>query len=1502
MLIKCFILAVLIAFSNGQIYYASNSSQLISDSSCLIEDEELYPCATLETFANKRSLQGNSNASIYFIHKNYSIYENLSISFTSLMMVELRPWKNKVEVNIFCIGDISFTYSRVNKVILDGIQFHNCGTYMPVFTFNYYRKISAEILVANTSFNNTTLGALRVIVKVVQLQVINCSFVKGMKDYGINIKSIYAESVFLRTTFSNNNYGSVYFSSRYHNGSLEFIECTFSNNTSGGVVINSFPYINIYNCLFTQNFERTITVANNYYPLMSPQATIIVNCSIFRNNTAGYGGLLFIKYPYTIQLYNSTFIYNRAMRRDGGVIVIDGVYTTIIEYTSSIEHCTFSSNSASNGRGGVLSISVRSTYGSGASLRVSNSLFYNNSAHVGGALALQRSFATVFYMCNFTENKATAEGGAVYVDGGIAFQAHRCHFLNNYALRGGGAVVENGNKVIVNECSFEQNRASYAAGALNIENLSTNENISAILLACNFTSNQAIEQGGAIKMSKIVQFKVSNSNFNNNSANVGGALLAKTSTFGPHLLPRLMLTGCKFTYNRGNGGALATDGYGVILEASILQWNVAEHLGGAIWVKNGVEVYPWKLWAEGTITRKVWGEVTIISSVLANNSATVGGSMSVTCVGSKIRLSNSSFIANEARLEGGAVVFNLSSPILAFVISNCTFANNLVIDETGRGGAVAILNEQLDNTLSMYSSIYSVLNEQLKISSSGFWSNKASYGGAVFFFNISSFAANCTFMGNMASFGGAVYATFTNLSVKNTIFQANTAAEMGGGVALNISNLNFSGNSKLCYNQVTSKTGKGGGIFVKDRSENCRVDSYLLSWTGNTTVDFTRNSAKIGPMIYGGMMDRCNTSRPSLFEVLTSNGLRYDSATRGITSESVRLCYCENNKSDCEIREIKVNLSPGQTLYLHLACVDQMEQPRTCVIRSEYNGTEFQLGQGQNSRRINDCEKLAYNAYSKEKKNSTLIIHGEILCNESRWNTLKVHVSIWLCPKGFEKIEDRCQCDNRLRTIFLMIECDINTGLVDFKQLGWFSYDGGILRLHENCPLSYCYLVKNGTFPSKPDTQCKNNRGGILCGGCEANHSVVLGSWKCLNCSHVSSYNFIWLTVVIALVGVVLVGFLLLVKMTVSSGTINGLIFYANIISQSGLLDYQNCSVHPILRVFLSWVNLDLGIEACFYSGMDVYQKTWLQFIFPFYLWFLVGVIIVFCHFSVKVMKLMGMRNIEVLATLFLLSYAKLLKTIVTSFSFTDVMVASAENLSDTLVPMRVWLYDGNINFLDYKHLPLFIIALLLLILLFFPYTLLLTFGQCLRSLQRRRILKWTRSAYFVYIMDAYHAPYSHHHRYWIGLCLLIRCILFTLFGISYNIHSNFLWIILAMAFMLTARVCSGGFIYGRKAVDLLEVFFIINLGLLAVLLHHNNTYCQALTASTSVSFALFVCITAFHFHLEMNKNIRAYAIMIEKIRNMFVTKSAVIQDQSVGTEDSEVQSTYINLRESLLL
>ena len=43
---------------------------------------------------------------------------------------------------------------------------------------------------------------------------------------------------------------------------------------------------------------------------------------------------------------------------------------------------------------------------------------------------------------------------------------------------------------------------------------------------------------------------------------------------------------------------------------------------------------------------------------------------------------------------------------------------------------------------------------------------------------------------------------------------------------------------------------------------------------------------------------------------------------------------------------------------------------------------------------------------------------------------------------------------------------------------------------------------------------------------------------------------------------------------------------------------------------------------------MDVYSKTWLQFVFPVYLWMLIGLIV--SHFSKNFAKLLGKNPVSV--------------------------------------------------------------------------------------------------------------------------------------------------------------------------------------------------------------------------------------------------------------------------------
>ena len=84
---------------------------------------------------------------------------------------------------------------------------------------------------------------------------------------------------------------------------------------------------------------------------------------------------------------------------------------------------------------------------------------------------------------------------------------------------------------------------------------------------------------------------------------------------------------------------------------------------------------------------------------------------------------------------------------------------------------------------------------------------------------------------------------------------------------------------------------------------------------------------------------------------------------------------------------------------------------------------------------------------------------------------------------------------------------------------------------------------------------------------------------------------------------------------------------------------------------------------------MNAYSKTWLQFVFPVYLWLLVGLMILVSHYLQKFANLLGSNPLSVLATLILLSYSKILCTLVAVVHFT--------RLKYPTYIRRVWLYDA---------------------------------------------------------------------------------------------------------------------------------------------------------------------------------------------------------------------------------
>ena len=867
-----------------------------------------------------------------------------------------------------------------------------------------------------------------------------------------------------------------------------------------------------------------------------------------------------------------------------------------------------------------------------------------------------------------------------------------------------------------------------------------------------FINNTVAEHGGAISIRSdgSQTHQIISTVFQSNTAGWGGAIHANG----------LAIYNCTFVNNAANysGGAISNfvrytslKVYGTTFEN-----NHCDEDGGAIW---------FHMLQSSEDNFKVQG------CKFTDNSAQMGGAAHFVIEQGFALVENSIFQGNFAEIGGALYIkpydwaWNISSNMeIKFCFFNTNAANLL-------GGAIFVENLK-DHIMA------------LNFLNSSFTHNQAGdSGGAVCW---SCVSLNCQaningdFIagGNSALNGGVMYAEgvdirYTTDNNATIMFTENIAESKGGALFIVNSRNVWETKIIFAHNAVTSAEGKGGAIYVED-TESCSVDVCFLGFNNSdktALLEFVNNSATHGPVLYGGLLDRCtlDDDNPTLHGIDYFKQIStYEPTPLALTSDQIRICLCNSESQiDCSTREINTTKMRGETIKLTAISVDQDENPGLSIIRAFYVEPLAELDVGEWRNTANRmCTNLSYHIFTVESS-ATLVLQLLDKCQDTPLSTITVHIQLTPCSRGFELHNNTCACDRRLAQYFDV--CNIDTRSVQRKGPTWLRYDQHHFKLSTNCPLDYCQVSSPTISLLSPDQQCANHRSGVLCGACKDNYSITLGGSKCSRCT--SSYAAIGLTVLFAVAGLALVALLLVCNMTISAGTLNGLILYANVVSISGLTSLHNCSLCPILRVFLAWLNLDWGLQTCFYSGMDTYHKTWLQLAFPLYIWCLVTAIILASHYSSKAMRVFGTNNIAILATLFILSYTKILKTITTALSVTQVLQSHPDNTTHQLTHYRVWTYDGNMEYLKGKHVALFVVALSLLF-LFLPYTLLLIFGQCVRSMSVKRCLwvsRCVRSTAFVSIIDAYHAPYNKRHRYWTGLMLLTRCLLFLAFASSYG-------------------------------------------------------------------------------------------------------------------------------------
>ena len=492
-----------------------------------------------------------------------------------------------------------------------------------------------------------------------------------------------------------------------------------------------------------------------------------------------------------------------------------------------------------------------------------------------------------------------------------------------------------------------------------------------------------------------------------------------------------------------------------------------------------------------------------------------------------------------------------------------------------------------------------------------------------------------------------------------------------------------------------------------------------------------------------------------------------------------------------------------------------------------------------------------------ERLNSEFCRQAGFFCTAVLNTPVYINVTLEDCPLGFNLIDRRvCDCDRALKELRINekmeLKCQLqdHTGYINRTGSLWVGVDtrennSGVYYWHKYCLSDYCASFASVELTS-PDGQCNPNRAGIMCGGCQANYSLELGGNRCIKCDN----NFLGLLILFAVLGLLLVAVIKVLDLTVANGTINGLIFYANIVWINNPILFRE-GVNPHIRnmivIPIAWINLDFGIETCLSANLDQVTKTGLQFVFPVYIWCIAFLIIIICHYSTRATKLFGNNSVAVLATLFLLSYGKLFRNITDVFTLAAITGSNGET-------RKVWYLDGNIDYgVTPSHIVLILVATLFLIFFWLPYTLSIVLVPFLRSKSHLRPLRWITTLQPFY--DTYFGPYKSKRQYqvWTGILLLARSLTMVVFAASSTSSPNTnILLIVVMSVLLQTYTALVGYIYRKWYLSLLECLYLLNLCILSGTfnLYQFDEDKRNPTANISVYIVLFQFGCTLIFHL----------------------------------------------------
>lgn len=610
-----------------------------------------------------------------------------------------------------------------------------------------------------------------------------------------------------------------------------------SNNKAnlGGAIcsLNADSELNIKNAIFENNQTIDGDDSKNGGAIYSQSKLNIESTTFTYNSAKDNGGAIYSTKPFTLTSA-CIFTENSAEGKGGAIYVLNKATLT------AKDNCVFKGNYADSYGGAI--------YSNSAPVIVENSTFTENRANFGGGIFTYGDLELTD--TNLDQNTATNSGGAIAVYGSPTVKLNGVTAEKNTASQQGGALYagKSVKSVEVKKSMFKNNEALWG-GALSINcPIDIKENTV-------FEENFAKYYGGVIYLPQ-GKLSVANTNFNNNSAQVGGGIVIGSnnpeevsvlysnfvenqSAYGAGIYleenTKLKVANSTFSKNEApSGGAICTKIAGVDKEKSLLtliNCNINENIayeGGGI-----LTTFPTDI---NTCTfRGNKAEADPKDNQMNPRKTGSGGAIYV--AGNKTVIKESNFLENWAYGSGGAMEINgvirnedaEDKPITAVkedvkveISDDTLFKNNIV--DVGQGGAIHTIPYQYVDPIDLK-------NPNLE------WKKEA--------YQNLKIAEDTNFEGNRSKAGYSNppenFAEFRNLGfAKNSFEKMSVVPEILHKSLLNNYDINYR-NIPI----YVIYDGNGGMMEIAGNKVNKKEDKYPIDLTDgdNPTVEITITSS-----------------------------------------------------------------------------------------------------------------------------------------------------------------------------------------------------------------------------------------------------------------------------------------------------------------------------------------------------------------------------------------------------------------------------------------------------------------------------------------------------------------------------------------------------------------------------------------------------------------------------------------------------------------------------------